>query len=356
MSSDDRIRPFRIDVPEASLQDLRRRVTQPRWPDRETVSDTTQGAQLAKVQELVDYWATDYDWRKLENRLNTLPQFITEIDGLDIHFFHVRSQHANALPLDQTADCLRRVPAADLVSNFPPAAVPAVVDGAVLEEPIGTALNAGRFEHVPILNGTIRDEERIFITAGIAVTSAVVPVPQPVTAESYQQAIASVLDVPADRAEAIAAEYPLAAYPSPAVAISALVGDASFAFPALQLDLLTSQSVPTFAYEFNDDNAPRRFDPPVTGPKVATHKAEWPYLFDLPDAPFQEPFSPDQEALAASMRAAWASFAASGDPSTADVRWPAFDADDMQMLSLVPPQPQVETDFAARHHYAFWAA
>ena len=140
------------------------------------------------------------------------------------------------------------------------------------------------------------------------------------------------------------------------MAVSALVGDASFACPALQLDLLTSKYVPTFAYEFNDDNAPLRYDPPVTGPRVATHKSEWPYLFDLPDAPFQEPFSPGQQALAASMRAAWASFAASGNPSTADVPWPAFDADSMQMLSLVPPRPQVETDFAARHHCAFWAA
>jgi para-nitrobenzyl esterase len=165
-----------------------------------------------------------------------------------------------------------------------------------------------------------------------------------------------VLDVPAVRAAAIAVEYPLEAYPSPAVALSALVGDANFACPALQLDLWTSRYVPTFAYEFNDDSAPRRFDPPVTGPRVATHKSEWPYLFDLPDAPFQEPFSPGQQALAASMRAAWASFAASGNPSTADVPWPAFDADSTQMLSLVPPRPQVETDFAARHHCAFWAA
>ena len=102
MSSNDSIRPFRIDVPEESLQELRRRVAVPRWPDRETVSDRTQGAQLAKVQELVDYWATDYDWRKLEAKLNALPQFITEIDGLDIHFFHVRSPHANALPLIMT--------------------------------------------------------------------------------------------------------------------------------------------------------------------------------------------------------------------------------------------------------------
>ena len=102
MSSNDSIRPFRIDFPEESLQELRRRVAVPRWPDRETVSDRTQGAQLAKVQELVDYWATDYDWRKLEAKLNALPQFITEIDGLDIHFFHVRSPHANALPLIMT--------------------------------------------------------------------------------------------------------------------------------------------------------------------------------------------------------------------------------------------------------------
>ena len=102
MSSNDSIRPFRIDIPEESLQELRRRVAAPRWPDRETVSDRTQGAQLAKVQELVDYWATDYDWRKLEAKLNALPQFITEIDGLDIHFMHVRSPHANALPLIMT--------------------------------------------------------------------------------------------------------------------------------------------------------------------------------------------------------------------------------------------------------------
>ena len=102
MSSNDGIRPFRIDIPEESLQELRRRVAVPRWPDRETVSDRTQGAQLAKVQELVGYWATDYDWRKLEAKLNALPQFITEIDGLDIHFIHVRSPRANALPLIMT--------------------------------------------------------------------------------------------------------------------------------------------------------------------------------------------------------------------------------------------------------------
>ena len=96
------IRPFTVEFPEAALEDLRARLAATRFPERETVSDRTQGAQLAKVQELVDYWATDYDWRKLEAKLNALPQFITEIDGLDIHFIHVRSPHANALPLIMT--------------------------------------------------------------------------------------------------------------------------------------------------------------------------------------------------------------------------------------------------------------
>jgi pimeloyl-ACP methyl ester carboxylesterase len=98
-AADGTIRPFRIFFPDEQLVDLRRRIAATRWPDRETVDDRSQGVQLAKLQELVRYWGTDYDWRKVEARLNALPQFITEIDGLDIHFIHVRSKHANALPL-----------------------------------------------------------------------------------------------------------------------------------------------------------------------------------------------------------------------------------------------------------------
>jgi pimeloyl-ACP methyl ester carboxylesterase len=93
------IRPFNITVPEAELTELRRRIEATRWPERETVDDASQGVQLATIQALARYWATEYDWRKCEARLNALPQFITEIDGLDIHFIHVRSQHDNALPL-----------------------------------------------------------------------------------------------------------------------------------------------------------------------------------------------------------------------------------------------------------------
>jgi pimeloyl-ACP methyl ester carboxylesterase len=96
------IRPFRINVPEAALVDLRRRVAATRWPDREVVTDQSQGVRLAKLQELVRYWGTDYDWRKAEAKLNALPQFVTKIDGLDIQFVHVRSRHPNAMPLIMT--------------------------------------------------------------------------------------------------------------------------------------------------------------------------------------------------------------------------------------------------------------
>jgi pimeloyl-ACP methyl ester carboxylesterase len=93
------IRPFHVNVPEAELTELRVRINATRWPERETVADASQGVQLATVQKLARYWATEYDWRKVEARLNAVPNFITEIDGLDIHFIHVRSKHENALPL-----------------------------------------------------------------------------------------------------------------------------------------------------------------------------------------------------------------------------------------------------------------
>jgi pimeloyl-ACP methyl ester carboxylesterase len=98
-SAGDAIRPFRVNVLEAELVDLRRRIAATRWPDKETVADRSQGTQLAKLQELVRYWGTGYDWRKVEAKLNALPQFMTTIDGVDIHFIHVRSRHENALPL-----------------------------------------------------------------------------------------------------------------------------------------------------------------------------------------------------------------------------------------------------------------
>ncbi|RXH20296.1 epoxide hydrolase family protein [Bradyrhizobium guangzhouense] len=98
-AASDAIRPFHVSVPEEDLLDLRRRLAATRWPDREIVADQSQGVQLSTIQQLVRYWQTDYDWRKIEARLNALPQFVTEIDGVDIHFIHVRSKHDNALPM-----------------------------------------------------------------------------------------------------------------------------------------------------------------------------------------------------------------------------------------------------------------
>ena len=98
-TEDTAIRPFRVNVSDEALTDLRRRILATRWPDKETVADRSQGAQLAELQELVRYWGSGYDWRKAEAKLNASPQFMTSIDGVDIHFIHVRSRHENALPV-----------------------------------------------------------------------------------------------------------------------------------------------------------------------------------------------------------------------------------------------------------------
>ena len=99
MSNETETRPFRVDMPDEAIADLRRRIAATRWPSKELVADRSQGVQLATLRELARYWATDYDWRACEAKLNALPQFKTEIDGVDIHFIHVKSRHENALPL-----------------------------------------------------------------------------------------------------------------------------------------------------------------------------------------------------------------------------------------------------------------
>jgi hypothetical protein len=93
------VRPFRVDMPEETIVELRRRIAATQWPEKETVADQSQGVPLAMMQQLARYWGTEYDWRTCEAKLNALPQFMTEVDGLDIHFIHVRSQHEDALPL-----------------------------------------------------------------------------------------------------------------------------------------------------------------------------------------------------------------------------------------------------------------
>ena len=254
---------------------------------------------------------------------------------------------------DQTAECLRRLPVSALLSSFPHDAIPGVIDGRILTQSIGTALADGQFAHVPVLNGVNQIEELIFVAGKhVAVSGgSFVQIPdEPIGPDNYQSDIAAVLGVSAERAEAIAAKYPLAAYPNANVAFSYVVSDANFACPALQVDRWTSAYAPTFGYEFDDANAPERFAP-VPG---ATHSSEIQYIFDQPNTPLPGGFTADQQALAASMRAAWASFAANGDPSTAALPWPSF-GDGEQVMSLIPPQPQLEAGFADTHHCSFWA-
>ena len=257
---------------------------------------------------------------------------------------------------DQTAQCLRSAPVSKLVSNFG-VEIPGVVDGSVLTQSIGTAIAHGQFARVPIINGITHDEELIFVAGlGLTVSQGTnIPLAAPLTSSAnYQTDIAHALGVSDTRATAIANEYPLSAYPSAVVAFSLLVSDASFACPALQVDRWTAaRGLPTYAYQFNDDNAPVNIVGKSLG--LATHGTELPYLFDQPNAPFPAVLAADQQALAAKMRAAWANFAASGNPSSRALPWPSF-SDGAKVLSLVPPQPQVETDFAAAHHCAFWAA
>jgi para-nitrobenzyl esterase len=252
---------------------------------------------------------------------------------------------------DQSAACLRNVPVSDLVSKFG-VEIPGVVDGAVLPQPIGAALARGQFARVPVINGITHDEELLFVD-GLKLTVSQgtnIPLAAPLDGSeaTYEADIAQALGVSPARAAAIAAVYPLSADPTrPDEVFGLAVSDASFACPALQVDRWTAaRGVPTYAYQFNDDAAPG------FGLGQATHGAELPYLFDLPNMPVV--LNPGQQALAASMRTDWASFAGTGNPSSAALPWPSFNG--TRVLSLVPLQSQVTTGFAAAHHCSFWAA
>ena len=250
---------------------------------------------------------------------------------------------------DQTAACLRALPVSAIVASEDTSGYTPDLDGKVLKQSIGTALASGQFNRVPVIDGTNHDEWRLFIALSELAGA-------PVTAANYQAMIASTLGVSAAVAAAVAAQYPLSAFASPAVALGAVGTDAIFACPALQVDQWTSKFVPTFGYEFNDENAPERFLPPVSFPYGAAHASELQYLFGLPNAPIPGTLTAQQEQLAASMQRYWTSFAGRGVPSSAgQPQWPGFGRLSQQMISLVPPRPEVETDFAAEHHCAFWA-
>ena len=244
-----------------------------------------------------------------------------------------------------TAACLRGLPVSTILANEDPVGYTPDVDGSVLTQSIKTALARGQFNRVPVVIGTNHDEYRLFVAVFQFLG-------QRVTAANYQSMIASTLSVSAAIAAKVAAKYPLSRYPSPPVALGAVGTDAIFACHALTAEESLARYVPTYAYEFNDENAPEPFLPPVGFPYGAAHASELPYLFNPTSVTHAVPFSQAQQKLAAAMKQDWTNLAKTGIPAAT---WPRFAATSQRMLSLVPPAPQVETNFAAQHHCAFWA-
>jgi para-nitrobenzyl esterase len=244
-----------------------------------------------------------------------------------------------------TAACLRRLPVSTVLETENAGGYYPNIDNAVLPRSIGTALAAGQFSHVPVIIGTNHDEYRLFI-GGDQLNGA-----PPVTAANYAADISSTLALPASTASAVAKQYPLSSYSSPAVALGAAGTDAIFACPALTAEKDLSKYTPTYAYEFNDENAPDRSLPPLGFPYGAAHTFELQYLFDLGSTAYPGTLSGPQQQLAQTMKQDWTNFAKAGVPASG---WPRFTASDQRTLSLFPPRPQLETDYAAEHHCSFW--
>jgi para-nitrobenzyl esterase len=258
-----------------------------------------------------------------------------------------RAFAAKAGCADQTAQCLRSLPVATILADQDPSGPTPDIDGLVLTEQPRTALASGNFSHVPVIDGSNHDEWRLFVA--LATFEG-----QPVTRANYQSTIASTLHVSGRLAALIENEYPLSAYGSPALAMSAVGTDAIFACPTLLLDQDMSRYVATYAYEFNDENAPASYPSPGF-PYAATHAAELQYLFGLP-AGSHGTLSAQQQRLAEVMREEWTSFAKSGVPSSPGAAvWPRFTTAGQRMLSLVPPEPEPEASFSAEHNCGFWA-
>jgi para-nitrobenzyl esterase len=247
----------------------------------------------------------------------------------------------------QTAECLRGLPVTKILAAEDRSGASADLDGLVVTQAQKAAFTSGDFSHVPVIDGSNHDEWRLFVA--LATFEG-----HPVTAAGYQSVIASTLHVSRAIAAIIATQYPLGSYPSPAMAMSTLGTDGIFACPTLLLDQAMSRFTPTYAYEFSDENAPSSYPSPGFA-YGATHASELQYLFGLP-AGVHGVLSAQQQRLASTMRQEWTSFAKTGVPSAAGApAWPRFTPGSQAMLSLVPPDPALQSDFAAEHRCSFWA-
>jgi para-nitrobenzyl esterase len=257
----------------------------------------------------------------------------------------------------QDTACLRGQTVSALLAKQSTSAVAymPVVDGAVMPQSIGPALSSGQFNHVPVIEGSNHDEFRLFVALLFELPFG------PVTAAQYPAYIAALLGLPpavaAQVVPLVLAQYPLSNYASPGIALGAVGTDAVFACNALAAEISLAHYVPTWAYEFNDPNAPQRFLPPVSFPYGAYHSAELQYLFDLPVTIPAPALTADQEALANAMVSYWTHFAAQSDPNSFDTPpWLPLLLNSTE--ALVPPVPQSygPLAFAADHKCAFWQA
>jgi para-nitrobenzyl esterase len=227
------------------------------------------------------------------------------------------------------------------------------VDGKVLPQSVGAAFSSGQFNRVPVVEGSNHDEFRLFVAYLFELPYG------PVTAAEYPGYIAALLSAPAQVVSLVVAQYPLSNYASPGLALGAIGTDAVFSCNTLTVQHDLSQYVPTWAYEFDDENAPQRFLPPVSFPYGAYHSAELQYLFDLPVTVPAPALTADQERLSSAMVAYWTAFAGRADPnSLATPLWVQQTSTTDRTEALPAPTPQAYTDtaFAADHNCAFWSA
>jgi para-nitrobenzyl esterase len=249
----------------------------------------------------------------------------------------------------QTAACLRGLPVATVLARQTGGTSSPNVDGVVLPSTILAAFQGGSFNRVPVIEGSNRDEWRLFVAQAEVATHT------PLSAATYVPAIAATLRVPLSVAAGVANAYPLSAFSSPSVALGAVGTDAIFACNAGMFTRLLAQRVPTFQYEFADPAAPMRFLPPVSFPTGAYHASEIQYVFDLRNTPVPSPgLSADQRRLSRTMVGYWTRFARAGSPnSEATPNWPRFDAS-QRFQSLVPGTSVTATGFNAEHNCALF--
>ena len=248
------------------------------------------------------------------------------------------------------AACLRALSVATILAHQTAATMVPNLDGFVLPLTVRAAFTSGQFNHVPVIEGSNHDEWRLFVAQTEAATHT------PLTAAGYIPAIVATLGVPLPTAAFIGTVvYPLAAYPSPSVALGALATDVVFSCNARLSSRFLSQYVPTYQYEFNDPNAPMLFFPPSSFPTGAYHASELQYIFDLSQTPVPSPgLTLPQQQLSETMVGYWTQFARTGDPNSAGApAWPLYGASD-QFQSLHPPTPTTGTGFATDHKCAFW--